>query len=189
MIQRILDLARRNGWLTAMIVLALLLLVGTAILYMQRQSADTALDKANKEATVAKSSLVAARDQYNVDKLRAQEAALKAAPDVPSKWPSSLPIINLSELLSEGAAKYYVTINSVTPGPSGSRVAIEGKDYHAYKIDVSVTAADRRSIISFIEYIEAGPFTSLKTEGLNLSLDAAGLKWQGQFTVVVVSEG
>jgi hypothetical protein len=75
------------------------LLVGTFVMYTQWQSADKALVKAEKEETVAKSSLAAARDQYNVDKLKKQEAELKAAPDVPSKWPSPLPIINLSELL------------------------------------------------------------------------------------------
>jgi len=185
MMQRVIDTVKRNLPLTVMAVIAVALLVGSVVTYMQYQSAQTGLDKAQKEAIVAKANLAAARDQYDVDKLRAQEAALKATPDIPSKWPSELPIINLSELISRGAAKYYVTINSVTP--SMSAVTIEGRNYSAYRALLNVTSVNLWGIIAFISYVENGPFTSLKTEGLSLALDATGLKWQGQFTVVVVS--
>jgi len=86
--------------------------------------------------------------------------------------------------VANGAPQYRVSITEVAPAAVGSE-AIGGKTYRAYKTQVTVTGT-LTNIISFLKYIERGPFNSIKVE--DVSLSGSGGDWRGKFTIVVITE-
>ena len=184
MIGRIAELVRANVGLAVLIVLVVALLVGNVYLYMQwRDCGESRAQMETKELT-ATLNLNGVIAQMDVDGLRAKEARLKETPDIPSKWPSRLPIIELGVLMTEAAAESYVTIDSVS-SKLGTET-IGGKDYPAYRT-VLVVSGPLDNVVEFINYVEAGPFISLKVDGLSLA--DKGEWWEVELTVVVISGG
>jgi len=174
------ELLRQNIRLAALIAAVLLLLVVVIVLLLQWQSAEDNRVEVEGEWKRADANLFNTRDQYNLNTLQAEENRLSAKP----RFPAELPIVQLMLHVANGAPQYRVSITEVAPAAVGSE-AIGGKTYHAYKTRVTVTGT-LTNIISFLKYIERGPFNSIKVE--DVSLSGSGGDWRGKFTIVVITE-
>ena len=181
---RITDWVMANTALTALIVLVVALLAVNIYLYTQWQSVNEARAQLETQERVATINLATTLADYDVEVLRAQEAELKATPDIPVMWPSELPVIDLGVLLTEASAENFVTIDAVS-SKTGT-IKIDGKQYPDYETQLTVTGA-LRNIIQFIDDMEHGPFDSLKVDGLTLTHE--GSTWEVKLNVVVVSAG
>ena len=151
--ERITDWVMANTALTALVVLIVALLAVNIYLYTQWQSVNEARAQLETQERIAAINLATTVADYDVEKLRADEAKLKATPDIPVMWPSELPVIDLGVLLTEASAENYVTIDAVS-SKTGT-IKIDGKQYPDYETELTVTGA-LRNIIQFIDDIEHG---------------------------------
>lgn len=174
------ELLRQNIRLAALIAVVLLLLVVIIVLLLQWQSAEGDLDDVEKARDSAEIDRIRAIAEYDVDELQRQEDQLSAKP----RFLAELPIVELMLRVADGAPVYQVSITEVAPAATGSE-KIGGKTYHAYKTQVTVTGT-LTNIISYLKYIERGPFNGIKIEDLSLSGSGGG--WKGKFTIVVITE-
>lgn len=161
------ELLRQNIRLAALIAVVLLLLVVVIVLLLQWQSAEDNRVEVEGEWKSADANLFNTRVQYNLDTLQAEENRLSAKP----RFPAELPIVQLMLHVANGAPQYGVSITEVAPAAAKTQVTVTG----------TLT-----NIISFLKYIERGPFNSIKIEDVRLS--GSGGDWRGRFTIVVFTE-
>ena len=173
---QIVNLVKRNARLAALIAVAVILVVAAFIFYSGSQSAADEQAKLEKQATTAKVNLAVAQGQYDLTKLRAEQDSLA----VTSSFPSLLPSVGLSAYISGAADKYGVEIVSITPKGAGAET-LAGKKYTRYDTVVQV-AGGYTAMNSFLQYLEEGPFLSLRIE------NAAFTPIDGTFTVVILTQ-
>jgi len=173
---QIVNLIKRNARVAALIAVAVILIVVAFIFYSGSQSSADEQAKLETQVKVAKVNLINAQGQYDLAKLRTEQASLT---DTPS-FPSLLPSVGLSAYLGAAADKYGVEIVSITP-KGASAETLAGKKYTRYDTVVQV-AGDYAAMNSFLSYLEEGPFISLRLE--NLSFTPSG----GTFTVVFLTQ-
>ncbi|MEE9400513.1 MAG: hypothetical protein V3V32_00685 [Dehalococcoidia bacterium] len=161
------ELLRQNIRLAALIAVVLLLLVVVIVLLLQWQSAEDNRVEVEDEWKSADATLFNTRVQYDLNTLQAEENRLSAKP----RFPAELPIVQLMLHVANGAPQYGVSITEVVPAAAKTQVTVTG----------TLT-----NIISFLKYIERGPFNSIKIE--DVSLSGSGGSWRGKFTIVVISE-
>ncbi len=174
------ELLRQNIRLAALIAVVLLLLVVVIVLLLQWQSAEDNRVEVEDEWNRADANLFNTRVQYDLNTLQAEEDRLSAKP----RFPAELPIVELMLYVARGEDLYRVSITEVAPAAAGSE-AIGGKTYRAYKTQVTVTGP-LTNIISFLKYVERGPFNSIRIE--DVSLSGSGGSWRGKFTIVIFTE-
>lgn len=161
------ELLRQNIRLAALIAVVLLLLVVVIVLLLQWQSAEDNRVGVEDEWKRADANLFNTRVQYNLDTLQAEENRLSAKP----RFPAELPIVQLMLHVANGAPQYGVSITEVAPAAAKTQVTVTG----------TLT-----NIISFLKYIERGPFNSIRIDDVRLS--GSGGDWRGRFTIVVFTE-
>ncbi len=161
------ELLRQNTRLAALIAVVLLLLVVVIVLLLQWQSAEDNRVEVEDEWKSADATLFNTRVQYDLNTLQAEENRLSAKP----RFPAELPIVQLMLHVANGAPQYGVSITEVVPAAAKTQVTVTG----------TLT-----NIISYLKYIERGPFNSIKIE--DVSLSGSGGSWRGKFTIVVISE-
>jgi len=177
---QIVDLIKRNARVAALIAVAVILIVVAFIFYSGSQSSADEQAKLETQVKVAKVNLINAQGQYDLAKLRTEQASLT---DTPS-FPSLLPSVGLSAYLGAAADKYGVEIVSITP-KGASAETLAGKKYTRYDTVVQVApkvAGDYAAMNSFLRYLEEGPFLSLRIE------NAAFTPTGGTFTVVFLTQ-
>lgn len=175
------DLLKSNIRLVAFVVIAVALLVVSIMFLMQWQSAKDDKAALETQRNTAEVNLVVTRAQYDLDKLRAEEAELARRPE----FPSAVPIVDLSLFLAEGAYQSRVTLDKVVPPVKIGTENIGGKNYPAYETKVTVTGG-LNQIVLFLKYLEGGAFTSLMIQ--DVSCTSTGAVWQAELTVVVISQ-
>jgi hypothetical protein len=177
---QIVNSVKRNARLAALIAVAVILVVVAFIFYSGSQSAADEQAKLEKQATTAKVNLTVAQGQYDLTKLRTEQDSLA----VTSSFPSLLPSVGLSAYIGGAADKYGVEIVSITPKGAGAET-LAGKKYTRYDTVVEVApklAGDYRAMNSFLQYLEGGPFLSLRIES------AAFTPSGGTVTVVILTQ-
>jgi len=175
------ELLRQNSRLAALIAVVLILLVAVIMMLLQWQSAEGDLDDVEKDRALAEINRISTLAAYDLATLQAEETQLSAKP----RFPEEVPIVDLMIYVANGAPQYSVTITAVMPASAVGSESIGGKNYHAYKTEVTVKGT-LTNIISLIKYIERGRFNSIRIE--DVSLSASGGSWQGKFTIVVITE-
>ena len=175
------DLLKSNIRLVALVVIAVALLVVNIMFLMQWQSVTDEKDSLETQRNTAEVNLVVTSAQYDLDKLRAEEAELARRPE----FPSAFPIVDLSLFLAEGAYQSRVTLVKVEPPVQIGTENIGGKSYPAYETKVTVTGG-LNQIVLFLKYMEGGAFTSLRIQ--DVSCTSEGAVWNAKFTVVVISQ-
>jgi len=175
------ELLRQNIRLAAIVAVVVLLLVVNIMFFLQWQSAEDDQGKLEKDWKSVDTNLKISRVQYDLDTLQAEKDKLAAK----LQFPAKLPIVDLMLHLANGAPRYSVNITEVTPSARVDTETIGGTKYDAYKTQVTVTGTLPK-IISFLKYIEGGPFNSIKIE--DVSLSGSGNSWQGKFTIVVITQ-
>jgi hypothetical protein len=116
-----------------------------------------------------------------LDTLRAREAELSRNPD----FPMSMPVVGLSLFFAGGSEQTNVVINEVVPPSAVGQETIGSKNYPAYATQVTVSGT-LNQIISFLQYLEAGGFSSIRVQ--NLSTAGTGVLWTATITTVVISQ-
>ena len=174
---QIVNLVKRNARLAALIAVAVILVVVAFIFYSGSQSSADEQAKLEQQATTAKVNLAVAQGQYDLTKLRAEQDSLA----VTSSFPSLLPSVGLSAYISGAADKYGVEIVSITPKGTAGAETLAGKNYTRYDTGVQV-AGGYTAMNSFLQYLEVGPFVSLRIES------AAFTPIGGTFTVVILTQ-
>jgi len=174
---------RQNPRVTAVVAVAVALLIGCIVLFLQWQSAqdiqaERQKDRNNAADVYLRTSL---NPDYDVAGLRAEEAALLGKPEFPTEFP----VLGLSRYLATGE-DVFSDVDIVEMGPS-SKVTrpVGGKTYPAYETKVTVEG-ELTSIISFLEYVEEGPYTSIMVEDVEFKALEGG--WQGKFTIVFITQ-
>ena len=175
------ELLRQNIRLAALMAVVLLLLVVVIVLLLQWQSAEDNRAEVADDWELAQIDRNRTLAEYDLDTLQAEENRLSAKP----RFPAELPIVQLMLHVANGAPQYRVSITEVAPAAAVGSEVIGGKSYHAYKTQVTVTGT-LTNIISFLKYIERGPFNGIKIE--DVSLSGSGGDWRGKFTIVVFTE-
>jgi Tfp pilus assembly protein PilO len=175
MMTQAVDLIKRNARIVVLIVIIIALAVVAFMMYSGWSSATDQKKDLEAEQLRARTNLNIALDQYNVDKLRAEYQTLSLGP----RFPSSLPVVDLSAYIAAAADRYNVSIVSLTPGATGSET-IGGKTYKRYNITVEIAASYER-MNSMLRYLEEGPFSTLRIEGVNMT------RTDGKFTIVLVT--
>ena len=166
------ELLRQNIRLVALIAVVVLLLIVNVLFFLQWQSAEDDLGEVEEDWKSADTNLRVTRAQYDLETLQAEKDRLAAKP----QFPSELPIVDLMLHVANGAPLFKVNITEVKPA---ARVGT------AYKTQVTVTGTLPK-IISFLKYIEGGPFNSIEIEDVKFSGSADS--WQGKFTIVVITQ-
>ncbi len=161
------ELLRQNTRLAALIAVVLLLLVVVIVLLLQWQSAEDNRVEVEGDWELAQIDRNRTLGEYDLDTLQAEENRLSAKP----RFPAELPIVQLMLHVANGAPQYQVSITEVAPAAAKTQVTVTG----------TLT-----NIISFLKYIERGPFNSIKIEDVRLS--GSGGDWRGRFTIVVFTE-
>ncbi len=175
------DLLKSNIRLVAIVVIAVALVVVNIMFLMQWQEVTDEKDSLETQRNTAEVNLVVTSAQYDLDKLRADEAELARRPE----FPSAFPIVDLSLFLAEGAYQSHVTLDKVELPVKIGTESIGGKAYPAYETKVTVTGG-LNQLVLFLKYMEGGAFTSLRIQ--DVSCTSAGAVWQAEFTVVVISQ-
>ena len=175
--KQIIDLVKHNARLVALIAVVVILVVVTFIFYSGSQSSADQQAKLEKQETTAENNLIAAQNQYDVATLQVEEANLVGSPHFPTSFPS----VDLTAYLAAAADKYGVQLTKLTPSGAVGKETIGGKQYTRYDTVVEV-AGDSESMNSFLRYLEAGPFLSLRIE--NATFTPSG----GKFTVIILTQ-
>ena len=170
------ELIKRNARVAVLAAVIVVLVVVAFVFYLGSQSSADQQAKFETQAKVARVSLSNAQGQYDVTKLRAQQASLA----VTSSFPSLLPSVGLSAYIGGTADKYGVDIVSLAP-KAASAETLAGTKYTRYDTVVEV-GGDYAAMNSFLSYLEEGPFLSLRIE--NASFTPTG----GTFTVVILTQ-
>lgn len=174
----IVNLVKRNTRLVVLIAIAVVLVVVMFVFYFGSQSSADEQAKVEQQYAIAAVNLNVAQDQYDVTKLREQQASLQAT----SSFPSALPSVGLSAYIGGAADRYGVEIVSLTP-KAASTETIAGKKYTRYDTVVQVSGAyDAMNL--FLRYLEEGPFLSLRIQDASFT----PTKGTGTFTVVLLTQ-
>ncbi len=169
------DLVKRNARIVVLIAIIVALAVVAFMMYSGWSSAADQKADVEREQLRVRTNLNIALDQYNVDKLRSEYQTLSLGP----RFPSSLPVVDLSAYIAAAAERYNVSIVSLTPGAAGSET-IGGKKYNRYDTVVQVAGSYER-MNSMLRYLEEGPFSTLRIENLSMT------RSDGKFTIVLVT--
>jgi len=162
------ELLRQNIRVVAIIAVVVVLLIVNVMFYLQWQSVEDDQAELEKDWKSADTNLRVTRALYDLDTLQAEKDRLAAKP----QFPSELPIVDLMLHVAKGAPLFDVSITEVT------RVDTD-------KTRLTVTGTLTK-IISFLKYIEGGPFNSIEIE--DVSLSDLGQDWEGKFTIVVITQ-
>jgi type II secretory pathway pseudopilin PulG len=173
---QIIDLVKRNARLAALIAVVIILVIVAFVFYSGSQSSADEQAKLEKQVASAKVNLNLAQDQYDLAKLQTEQASLTGSPSFLPSFPS----VGLSAYIAGAADKYGVELVSLTPKGAVGAETIGGQKYTRYDTGVEVTG-DHEAMNSFLSYLEAGPFLSLRLE--NVSFTPSG----GTFTVVILT--
>jgi hypothetical protein len=158
------DLIKRNARVAVLIFVAIVLVVVTYMFYSNAQSVADQRATVEQQLAGARTSLAAAKDQYDVAKLQQQQDSLTASPN----FPVSFPIVDLSAYLAAAADKYGVEINVVTPKSPAGTETLGGKKYFRYDTTVNVSGS-HDAMNSFLLYLEGGPFYTLKIQNASFT--------------------
>ena len=155
----IINLIKRNQRTVILIAAAVIILVIAIVFYTGYQSVADEKAAVEQEQATTRVQLSITQDQYNLDKLRAQNDELKTSPTIPSAFPN----VDMSAFLAGDADKYGVQLVSVRWTGASETEKLGTKNYTRYTAGIEVTGtADR--VNSFLRYLEEGPFLSLKLE-------------------------
>ena len=175
------EILNNNKRLAIIIVIIVVLIAINIVFLMRWQSAEDERSAVETEKRVADVNLTQARVQYDLNDLRSREAELSRNPD----FPTDLPVVGLSLFFAGGAEQAKVSLDEVIPPTVVGKQRIGNRDYPAYATDVTVTGT-MNQIISFVQYIEGGAFSSIRVQDVNLA--GAGMVWEARLTVVVISQ-
>ena len=102
----IINLIKRNQRTVILIAAAVILLVVAIVFYTGYQSVADEKAAVEQEQATTRVQLSMTQDQYNLDKLRAQNDELKRSPSIPSAFPN----VDMSAFLAGDADKYGVEL-------------------------------------------------------------------------------
>ena len=175
------ELLRQNIRIAALVLVVVLLVVVIIVFYLQLQSAEGDREDLMKDKTIAELEHMRTSVDYDLATLQARMDGLSGKPEFPTK----LPVVDLSHYLARGEDLFRVDIVEIGPFPVGVKT-IGGKSYPAYETKVAVTG-ELTDIISFLEYVEGGRYTSIMVEGVKFSGSEGS--WTGIFTIVFITQG
>lgn len=175
MMTQAVDIIKRNSRIVVLVVIIIALAVVTFMMYSGWSSATDQKADVEREQLRARTNLNIALDQYDLNKLRAEYQDLSLGP----KFPSSLPVVDLSAYIAAAAERYNVSIVSLTPQAASSET-IGGKAYKRYSTAVEVSGSYER-MNSMLQYLEGGPFSTLRIEGVNMS------RTGGKFNIALIT--
>jgi len=155
----IINLIQRNQRTVVLIAAAVILLVVAIVFYTGYQSVADEKSTVEKVQATTRAQLSMTQDQYNLDKLRAQNDILKTSPRIPSAFPN----VDMSAFLAGDADKYGVGIVAIKWSGASGTEKLGNKNYTRYTAEVNVTGTEDR-VNSFLRYLEEGPFLSLKLD-------------------------
>lgn len=170
------DLIKRNARVVVLIAVAIVLIVVTFIFYSGAQSAADEHAKVESKLAVAQVNLTQAQDQYDVVKLREQQASLISNPI----FPASFPAVELSAYIAAAADRYGVTIDIVTPKSPAGTETLGGTKYYRYDTGVHVSG-QYDAMNSFLRYLEEGFYKTIRIQGATFTQDA------GTFTLSMLT--
>ncbi|MBE0481395.1 MAG: hypothetical protein IBX68_10515 [Dehalococcoidia bacterium] len=174
------DTLRKNSRFVALIAIVIILVVVNFMLYQQSQAAGEEKETLEKSKSAAMVSLTAARDQYDVVKLRQEDAALGSM-----QFPTQHPVVDLAVFIADGGPRLQVNIVEVGPFTSASET-LAGKAYPAYQSKIRASSGSLSNLIGLLKYLEGGYFSSLKIKDVAFSGGPGG--WEATFTVVIISQ-
>ena len=156
----IIYLIKKNQRTVILIAVAVILLVVAIVFYTGYQSAADEKSAVEKSRATTLAQLSVAREQYNLDKLRAKNDELKGSTTLASTFPD----VEISAFLAGDADKYGVVLTDIKwTGAGKASEKVGNKNYTRYTADIAVTGAEDR-VDSFLRYLEEGPLLSLKLE-------------------------
>jgi hypothetical protein len=151
MIQKMIQRLRHNALFIGLIVVAIAIVVAMIVMYMGSSSVKAEQSSLRAEQTRAQINLNLAKDQYDLDMLRGQWAALQGSPS----FPSEVSIVQLSSFLETGSERYGVRIVKAGQASTGN-----------YNITIEGSPAKMNG---FLIYLENGPFDTLRLQSLNFT--------------------
>lgn len=189
-ISSLLTLARRNVGLTALVAAALFLVALNPFFYFGWQSAGDLQAELEKEEMVATVQLMQAQEKYGVASLQAELDGLERDIDDLAKsnrFPEEVPGADLYAAMANVAGWNGVTLVSLSSVISPGTEAIGENAYNKAEINMSV-AGVLSNIRSFLTSMEEGSYPSLRFQDVNLTKSESGQNWEGDLTVVVLSQ-
>jgi len=189
-ISSLLTLARRNVGLTALVAAALFLVALNPFFYFGWQSAGDLQAELEKEEMVATVQLMQAQEKYGVASLQTELDGLERDIDNLAKsnrFPEEVPGADLYAAMASVAGWNGVTLVSLSSVTSPGTETIGENAYNKAEINMSV-AGVLSNIRSFLTSMEEGAYPSLRFQDVNLTKPEGGQNWEGDLTVVVLSQ-
>ena len=186
---RVIELARRNVALTALMVVALSLLILNPFFYMGWQSANDRQAELEKEEMMANLQLMSAQANYDLNALRgerdellAEIAVLSESTMIPEEFSSA----DVYETMAK-EAKYRVTLVSLSSVNEPSYETIGENTYEKYEINV-IVAGSLTNIVAFLNAMETEEnYPSLRFQDLSVS-KSEGQDWEGDIKLVILCQ-
>lgn len=173
----IIEFVKRNPRVVVLIAVVIVLAIVAYMGYSGWQSAKDEQATMEKKEITARTNLNLAQDQYDLNKLRAEQESLTGS----ARFPASFPSVELSAYIAGAAEKYGVTLNSLTPKSGAATETIGSQKYPRYETAVEVSGSPER-VNLFMRHMEEGPFFTLRLESVVASPSNA------KFNVVILTQ-
>ena len=186
----VVTLAKRNIALTLLVVAALGLLLLNPFFYFGWQSADGRVAELEREEMMANIQLMNAQAKYDLTGLREElQQVLSDIDDLSTSAviPVEVSFANLDVALGSAASRHGVLVAGLTCDGKVGAEDIGENTYQRFEIDITVTGS-LRSINSFLESMEDSAYQSLKFDNVNLTKSEFGDMWQGEVTLVILTQ-